>query len=207
MMPMTQMIRIILIFFVVLLVGCGANATVDEEVAVIETAVPPPTSTTEPVPSTEPTKIIAAEIETAVPTPDPTATTAPTALPATSGVADADVLFVKAEEKSANVWTFSVTVAHPDTGWEDYADGWDVLLPDGSVIFPDANSPFTRLLVHPHVNEQPFTRSQANIEIPAEVTAVTVRAHDLLDGFGGQEITVDLTQPTGENQEVQRYGE
>ena len=28
-------------------------------------------------------------------------------------------------------WTISVTVAHADTGWEHYADGWEVLAPDG----------------------------------------------------------------------------
>ncbi|NDJ55118.1 MAG: hypothetical protein GYB68_18765, partial [Chloroflexi bacterium] len=92
----------------------------------------------------------------------------------------------------------------PDTGWEDYVDGWDVVLPDGTVVKPDPNSPFTRLLLHPHVTEQPFTRSQSGIIIPEDVTTVTVRAHDLLHGFGGVEVVVDLTQPTGENYEVSR---
>ena len=105
------------------------------------------------------------------------------------GKADADVTWVRAVN-NGDTWTFYVTVAHPDTGWEDYADGWDVLLPDGTVVKPDENSPFTRLLLHPHENEQPFTRSQGNIIIPAEVTMVRVRAHDLVDGFGGQEIAL-----------------
>lgn len=118
--------------------------------------------------------------------------------------ADADVINVRAVETSANTWTFHVTVEHPDTGWEDYADGWDVLLPDGTVIKPDESSPFTRLLLHPHENEQPFTRSQSNIIIPADVTQVTVRAHDIVDGFGGQEITVDLTVTGGEGFTVER---
>jgi hypothetical protein len=107
--------------------------------------------------------------------------------------ADADVIFVEATLQSGNSWRFSVTVRHPDTGWDDYADGWDVILPDGTVILPNPDDPFTRLLLHPHENEQPFTRSQSNIIIPENVTTVTVRAHDIVDGFGGQEVVVDLT--------------
>lgn len=140
-----------------------------------ETAVtPPPTSAATAV-STEipPTRVV---LETAV-----------------SNTANADVEFVEAVETAPNVWTFSVTVAHPDTGWDDYADGWDVVLPNGDVVLPDADSPFTRLLLHPHENEQPFTRSQSGIMLPGDVTTVTVRAHDLVAGFGGQEVTIDLS--------------
>lgn len=117
---------------------------------------------------------------------------------------DADVVFVRAVESSSNTWTFHVTVAHPDTGWEDYADGWDVVLPDGTVILPDGSSDFTRLLLHPHENEQPFTRSQSGIVIPLDVNEVRVRAHDIVDGFGGKEVLVDLTQSTGTDFAVER---
>ncbi len=118
--------------------------------------------------------------------------------------ADADVEYVRAIQSVNGTWTFHVTVRHPDTGWDDYADGWDVVLPDGTVIKPDPDSPFTRLLLHPHETEQPFTRSQSGIVIPAGVTLVTVRAHDLVDGFGGREITVDLTVRSGDGFDVQR---
>ncbi len=123
---------------------------------------------------------------------------------ATEATADADVVAVRAVEAADGTWTFHVTVAHPDTGWEDYADGWDVVLPDGTVIRPDAGSPFTRLLLHPHETEQPFTRSQAGILIPDDVTTVTVRAHDLVDGFGGREVVVDLTAAEGPDFVVER---
>lgn len=119
-------------------------------------------------------------------------------------LADAGVEFVRAVYNGDNSWTFHVTVRHADTGWEDYADGWDVVLPDGTVILPDANAPFTRLLLHPHETEQPFTRSQRGIIIPEAITTVTVRAHDIVDGFGGQEVVVDLTQSTGINYTVER---
>ncbi len=118
--------------------------------------------------------------------------------------ANADVLFVRAHMAGDGTWTFAVTVEHPDSGWEDYADGWDILLPDGTVVKRDSDSPFTRLLLHPHETEQPFTRSQSGIKIPPGVEQVTVRAHDLVDGFGGIEVVVDLTAESGPDFEVVR---
>jgi hypothetical protein len=135
---------------------------------------------------------------TAVPPPTPLASSN------TLSSANADVLFVTATETAVGLWTFAVEVSHPDTGWEDYADGWDVVLPNGTVAKVSPDDPFTRLLLHPHETEQPFTRSQSNIPIPADVTTVTVRAHDLVAGFGGQEMMVDLTAVSGPNFEVNR---
>ena len=95
-------------------------------------------------------------------------------------------------------------IAHPDTGWEDYADGWDVVTPDGEVLKAASGDPFTRLLTHPHVDEQPFTRTQSGLVVPDGVETVTVRAHDLVDGFGGREISLDLTADAGDGFEIVR---
>jgi len=134
------------------------------------------------------------------PAPTPPLIPSPTPIPA-----NADVLFVAAEEAEDGTWTFQVTVAHPDTGWEDYADGWDVVLPDGTVLLPDAGSSFTRTLTHPHETEQPVTRSQSGLVIPVGVDQVVVRAHDIVDGFGGKTVTVFLDQANGLNFEVHRW--
>jgi len=101
-------------------------------------------------------------------------------------------------------WTFEVTVEHPDTGWNDYADGWDVVTPDGSVLKTRSDDAFTRVLLHPHFDEQPFTRRQVGIEMPAGVISVVVRAHDHPDGYGGREVTVDLEAGSGPGFEVVR---
>ena len=106
----------------------------------------------------------------------------------------ADIVFVKAVETSNGVWRFDVSVAHKDTGWDNYADGWDVVAEDGHVIKPRGGA-FTRTLVHPHVGQIPFTRSQNGIEIDG--TSVTVRAHVLNRGYGGQTAQVDLTKAKG----------
>ncbi len=117
---------------------------------------------------------------------------------------DANVTHVRAVLGKGSTWTFYVTVKHPDTDWEDYVDGWDVVTMDGAVLKVNPDDPFTRLLLHPHENEQPFTRSQGGIVIPAGITQVRVRAHDIVDGFGGQEILVDLEKDTGSGFEVER---
>ncbi|MGJ8621265.1 MAG: hypothetical protein ACSHW1_00705 [Yoonia sp.] len=71
---------------------------------------------------------------------------------------------------------FSVTLSHPDTGWDHYADGWEVLDADG-------NSLGLRELLHPHVNEQPFTRSLGNVQVPDGASVVYVRARCNVDDW------------------------
>lgn len=103
-------------------------------------------------------------------------------LSATAG--EAVVVGVEATPETAGSWRFSVTVHHPDTGWEHYADKWQVLGPGGTLLGE-------RVLLHPHVDEQPFTRSLSGVAIPSDVEQVTVRAHDSVDGWG-PEVSVEL---------------
>ena len=117
-------------------------------------------------------------------------------------IPNADVLYVSARQDTDQTWTFSVTVYHPDLGWDDYADGWDVVLPNGNVVKPDPEASFTRTLLHPHIDEQPVTRSQSEIVLPPDVQWVLVRSHDLVDGFGGREVKVNLAVGKGKDFEV-----
>ena len=117
---------------------------------------------------------------------------------------DADVVKVSATDFGDKGWTFSVTVSHPDTGWEDYADGWDVVDDNGVVLKRIESDPFTRLLLHPHVNEQPFTRSVSGIKVKDGTQFLTVRAHDLVHGFGGKEIVMDLNRRSGPGYTISR---
>ncbi len=105
--------------------------------------------------------------------------------PARSG--EADVVNVEAVGQGDGTWRFMVSVRHGDTGWNHYADKWDVVAPDGAVLG-------TRVLLHPHETEQPFTRSLGGVKIADEITQVTLRAHDSQHGYGGAEVTVDLAR-------------
>ena len=98
-------------------------------------------------------------------------------------LAFADAPVVEAVTVSGDV--VSVTISHPDTGWDHYADKWDIVGPDGTVYG-------TRRLLHPHEHEQPFTRSLSGVEIPEGVKKVIVRAHDNVHKYGGAEFTVML---------------
>ena len=97
----------------------------------------------------------------------------------------ADVLDVKIQREAGGSYHFEVTVRHADEGWEHYADRWEILAPDGSVLA-------TRPLRHPHVDEQPVTRDLSGVRVPESIRRVTVRAHDSRHGFGGRQVAVDL---------------
>ena len=97
----------------------------------------------------------------------------------------ADVVGVKIIKEGTGTYRFDVSVRHADDGWTHYADAWQVLAPDGTVLG-------TRELAHPHENEQPFTRSLSGVRIPEAVNQVTVRARDLVHGFGGAEMRVGV---------------
>ena len=83
---------------------------------------------------------------------------------------------------------FDVTLEHSDTGWDHYADGWEVISPAGEVLGK-------RVLAHPHVDEQPFTRSLSGVQVPAGVNTVSIRAHDSVHGYNKEIFEVDLGRP------------
>ncbi len=98
---------------------------------------------------------------------------------------EADVITVKITREGAGSYRFDVSVQHADTGWKHYADKWEVLTPEGDILG-------VRTLLHPHVGEQPFTRSLSGVKIPATVRRLTVRAHDSVHGYGGKTIIHEL---------------
>ncbi len=102
---------------------------------------------------------------------------------ATAG--EPEVVDVRAARAADGSYRFDVTVRHDDTGWDHYADSWDILDADGKVLG-------TRVLLHPHENEQPFTRSLTGVGIPDSVRQVNLRAHDKVHGHGTKLFTLDL---------------
>ena len=97
-----------------------------------------------------------------------------------------DVIGVEATDDGGS-WTFAVTISSPYDTPERYADAWRVLGPDGEEYG-------IRILTHDHASEQPFTRSQSGIVIPAGVEVVTVEARDLANGWGGTSIDYELPE-------------
>ena len=98
-------------------------------------------------------------------------------------LADAPVV----EEVSISGDRVTVTLSHPDTGWDHYADGWEVLDADG-------NSLGFRELLHPHVTEQPFARSLSGVRIPEGARSVFVRSRCNVDGWSEALFEVQLPE-------------
>ncbi|WP_022704007.1 hypothetical protein [Pseudorhodobacter ferrugineus] len=109
------------------------------------------------------------------------------ALLATPALSAPPVIETVAATRSGDAWRFDVTLAHPDTGWDHYADAWEVLAPDGASLG-------LRVLTHPHVEEQPFTRSLAGISVPVGTHYVMIRARCLVDGWSDAVFRLDLPQ-------------
>ncbi len=86
----------------------------------------------------------------------------------------AKVLKVEATGE-ANNYTFAVTVSSPDTGCDRYADWWEVITPDGELLY-------RRVLLHSHVDEQPFTRTGGTVAIEPQ-QEVVFRVHMYSDGY------------------------
>lgn len=87
--------------------------------------------------------------------------------------------------RTGATWRLEVTLSHPDTGWDHYADGWRVLAPDGTELG-------LRTLSHPHVEEQPFTRSLSGITVPPGLSHVLIQPRCLTDGWSAPPIPVPL---------------
>ena len=98
---------------------------------------------------------------------------------------EADVVDVSVKQSGKNKYYFNVSVRHADEGWDHYANQWDVVAPDGKVLG-------TRVLYHPHVEEQPFTRSLSGVNIPDTIDTVTIRAHDSVHEYGGKTVTIEV---------------
>jgi hypothetical protein len=82
-------------------------------------------------------------------------------------------------------WRFDVTISHPDTGWDNYADAWRILDMQGNELG-------TRILAHPHVDEQPFTRSLSGVRIPDGTTQVQIQAREKPAGWNQSTTIVRL---------------
>ncbi|MFK7939394.1 MAG: hypothetical protein AB8B82_08450 [Roseovarius sp.] len=83
-------------------------------------------------------------------------------------------------------WRIEVTLLHEDTGWEHFADGWEVLDADGRVLG-------YRKLHHPHVEEQPFTRSLSNLMLPDGTRELFIRAHCSKKGWNSETVRIELS--------------
>ena len=78
---------------------------------------------------------------------------------------------------SKGAYSFSVTVSSVETGCDQYANWWEVLDSEGTLLY-------RRILLHAHPDAQPFTRVGGDVDIDP-YTLVYVRAHMHPVGYVG----------------------
>lgn len=113
----------------------------------------------------------------------PTVNVTPTV--AVSDDAFPTVLDAKLTRQNDGTFTTAVTISSPYDTPQRYADGWRVVAPDGTLLGEHT-------LLHDHATEQPFTRTQSGVMIPNDVQTVTIEGRDLVNGYGGTSITVEV---------------
>ena len=108
-------------------------------------------------------------------------------LPILLTAGEVDIVSAKFIKNHNNSWNIDVSLKHGDTGWDHYADNWRVVDPEGNILGD-------RVLYHPHINEQPFTRSLSNITINNTVKIVYIEAHDKEHGWTKKSLKIDLNR-------------
>jgi hypothetical protein len=89
-------------------------------------------------------------------------------------VSDVEAVIVTGDE---GAYTFAATLRSPDVDCDQYADWWEVLTPEGGLVF-------RRILDHSHAHEQPFTRDGGPVKVAA-TDSLIVRGHFHPTGYGG----------------------
>ena len=114
----------------------------------------------------------------------------------TADAGNVKILAVDLYANNNNSWLIKVTLEHGDTGWDHYADNWQVVDDAGNVLGD-------RVLYHPHVNEQPFTRELSGVRVPEGITDIYITAHDKVHGWTTDRLKVDLRKVTGNHLRVE----
>lgn len=91
-----------------------------------------------------------------------------------TGLADVVSVEVSGDD---GAYTFAVGLRSEETGCDLYADWWEVVDPQGSLVY-------RRVLGHSHPDEQPFVRSGGPVDIQAD-DLVWIRGHMAPGGYGG----------------------
>ncbi|WP_427981166.1 hypothetical protein [Agarivorans sp.] len=99
----------------------------------------------------------------------------------------ATIVAVEMTEQASQRWQISVSLLHDDSGPDHYADKWRVVDERGQLLAE-------RTMLHPHVDEQPFTSSLESVLIPKTSSVVYIEAHDTQSAWAPQRIELDLSQ-------------
>jgi len=104
------------------------------------------------------------------------------------------ILFAELKDNGGS-WHVAVTLGHHDEGWNHYANSWRIVDAKGKLLAK-------RVLAHPHVQEQPFTRSLSYAKIPTGTKTIFIEATDTVHGLSPKRLRVDLSKPKGDRYRI-----
>ena len=87
--------------------------------------------------------------------------------------------------KSGMSWRVDVTLEHPDSGWDHYADGWEVLDADGNRL--GYRGCITRMST-----SSPLPARSPISTCPTARAKIHIRAHCSVDGWGEETFRIDI---------------
>jgi len=99
--------------------------------------------------------------------------------------AEVEILSAQFKQMANLKWSVAVTLRHNDQGWDHFADRWQIVDQDNNILG-------TSILLHPHVHEQPFTRSLNSVSIPTYTQQLFIEARDNTHGWSKQRFRVDM---------------
>lgn len=103
---------------------------------------------------------------------------------------EVEILTAALFHQSQDEYLVNVKLKHQDTGGDHYADAWRIIDDQGNILG-------NRILLHPHVGEQPFTRALSNVKLDDNLTHIYIEAHDNHHGWAKQKLEIDLTKMVG----------
>jgi hypothetical protein len=108
-----------------------------------------------------------------------------------------EIVFAKLTARGDSSWNVAVTLKHGDTGWDHYANSWRIVDEQGKLLA-------RRVLAHPHVDEQPFTRNIFYAKIPKDTKVVYIEATDKVHGLSPDRLRIDLDKSEGDRYKIMR---
>lgn len=104
---------------------------------------------------------------------------------ATPALADAPQVVSGEIVKTGDNWTVLVVLSHEDSGWDHFASGFEVDMPDGTRI---AYKELTR----PHTDSTRIEASLAGLTIPPGTDRVMIRTRCSLVGWSAEPYAVPV---------------
>jgi hypothetical protein len=104
---------------------------------------------------------------------------------AAPALADAPQVMSAEMVRAGDHWTITVALSHEDSGWDHFASGFEVDMPDGTrIAYKD--------LTHPQTDSTRIEVSLGGLSVPQGTDHILIRTRCSLVGWSAEPVQVDL---------------